>query len=103
MLFTAAVGRGPIEVAVSVGYGAVQRRDRGVDQLRHPSNPSYKFALIEHGQGRAPDLLIRSKRVLHALPVLETILTGFGIRPKRRLPVGSRPRRTCTFGSFHPG
>src|SRR5207247_7219146 len=27
------------------------------------------------------DLLIRSKQVLHALPVLETILTGFGSRP----------------------
>jgi radical SAM superfamily enzyme YgiQ (UPF0313 family) len=27
------------------------------------------------------DLLIRSKQVLHALPVLETILSGFGSRP----------------------
>jgi radical SAM superfamily enzyme YgiQ (UPF0313 family) len=27
------------------------------------------------------DVLIRSKQVLHALPVLETILTGFGSRP----------------------
>ena len=27
------------------------------------------------------DLLIRSRQVLHALPVLETILTGFGSRP----------------------
>jgi hypothetical protein len=27
------------------------------------------------------DLLIRSKQVLHALPILETILTGFGSRP----------------------
>jgi hypothetical protein len=27
------------------------------------------------------DLLIRTKQVLHALPVLETILTGFGSRP----------------------
>jgi hypothetical protein len=27
------------------------------------------------------DLLIRSKQVLHALPILETILTGFGTRP----------------------
>jgi radical SAM superfamily enzyme YgiQ (UPF0313 family) len=29
------------------------------------------------------DLLIRSKQVLHALPVLETILTGFGSSPAR--------------------
>ncbi|HSS93947.1 MAG TPA: radical SAM protein [Candidatus Dormibacteraeota bacterium] len=27
------------------------------------------------------DLLIRSRQVLHALPILETILTGFGTRP----------------------
>src|SRR5438046_700705 len=27
------------------------------------------------------DLLIRSKQVLHALPILETILSGFGSRP----------------------
>ncbi|HVS47765.1 MAG TPA: hypothetical protein VHJ99_02550, partial [Candidatus Dormibacteraeota bacterium] len=27
------------------------------------------------------DVLIRSKQVLHALPVLETILAGFGSRP----------------------
>ena len=27
------------------------------------------------------DLLIRTKQVLHTLPVLETILTGFGSRP----------------------
>jgi radical SAM superfamily enzyme YgiQ (UPF0313 family) len=30
------------------------------------------------------DLLIRTKQVLHALPVLETILTGFGSRPPSR-------------------
>jgi len=30
------------------------------------------------------DLLIRTKHVLHALPVLETILTGFGSRPASR-------------------
>jgi radical SAM superfamily enzyme YgiQ (UPF0313 family) len=32
------------------------------------------------------DLLIRSKQVLHALPVLETILTGFGSRPAKSGP-----------------
>jgi len=31
------------------------------------------------------DLLIRSKQVLHALPLLETILTGFGGGPARGL------------------
>src|SRR6266566_4548552 len=34
------------------------------------------------------DLLIRSKQVLHALPVLETILTGFGSRPATVRPTG---------------
>jgi len=29
------------------------------------------------------DLLIRSKQVLHALPLLESILTGFGSKPPR--------------------
>ena len=38
------------------------------------------------------DVLIRSKQVLHALPVLETILTGFGSRP-------SAPRRSDVLGS----
>ncbi len=43
------------------------------------------------------DLLIRTKHVLHALPVLETILTGFGSRPasaqqrdrQKATPIGS--------------
>ena len=38
------------------------------------------------------DLLIRTKQVLHALPVLETILTGFGSRPAGAEPaVSDRP------------
>ncbi|HEY8883906.1 MAG TPA: hypothetical protein VIO35_01235, partial [Chloroflexota bacterium] len=35
------------------------------------------------------DLLIRTKQVLHALPVLETILTGFGSRPSTAQPAGT--------------
>jgi len=35
------------------------------------------------------DLLIRSKQVLHALPVLETILTGFGSRPATARPAAT--------------
>ena len=35
------------------------------------------------------DVLIRSKQVLHALPVLETILTGFGSRPATARPAAT--------------
>jgi hypothetical protein len=35
------------------------------------------------------DLLIRTKQVLHALPVLETILTGFGSRSSIAQPANS--------------
>jgi len=39
------------------------------------------------------DLLIRSKQVLHALPVLETILTGFGTGRHQRASATISMRR----------
>jgi radical SAM superfamily enzyme YgiQ (UPF0313 family) len=51
------------------------------------------------------DLVIRSKKVVHALPLLEAVLTGFGRhRPRHDIPPGeppaiSHPHRAHAFGA----
>ena len=47
---------------------------------------------------RAWDLVIRAKRVTHALPVLEAILSGFGERPPAR-PIVEHPGHSVTVAS----
>ena len=68
--------------------GAAQVRERRADArfvfLLPPS-----MAELE----RLWDLLIRARRVTHALPVLETVLTGFGRHANRGTRAGQSPQK----------